>query len=74
MTANHKIPVSSCLLVSFHGASAAQMRLAHIWTRTGPQRERKQPKRCERVTSESEQCKHSDNGLYFIGEETHFIF
>lgn len=42
MTANHKIPISSCLPVPFHGASAAQMRLAHSWTSRGPHREAEQ--------------------------------
>lgn len=34
MTANHKTPISSCLLMPFYGPSAAQMRLPYTWTWT----------------------------------------
>lgn len=36
MTANHKTPISSCLLMPFYGPSAAQMRLPYTWTWTDP--------------------------------------
>lgn len=71
MTTNDKTPISSCLLMTFHGASAAPVRPMHPGTRTGLHRESgtaSGPNAAKGSTGERT-VQASDGELYLTGEK-----
>lgn len=76
MTANDKIPISSCLLMTFHEASAAPLRPAHSGTWRELHRESdtaRGPNAVEGYIRE-QTVQASDSELSFIGEKTFHFF